>query len=284
MLILALIIMLGLMGAVQYYMAKENTETELLKKAQRDLDESKRVDIVQAEVESAVRNVMSTVKLNLGQPDHYYAITTQLVMNNPHIVGAGIAFKPDHYKSIGKDRLYAPYAYDEEPDVKMKKHKSSSPNIRTRLLGFDYTGREWYQKPMADGISLWTQPYVDQGGTKIIMCTYVEPIRSQEGHTVGVFFADVPMEDVSLLSMNFNSDISKSSGILLILQLISLLVICLIIWFAVKASQRYKEEKLDIEKEELHAEIEKLKDTNQKLMQRNMELNKMLNKKLLTPS
>jgi hypothetical protein len=280
-LISAAIVMLGLMGAVQYFMAKENTERELLIKAARDLEESKRVDAVQAEVEAAVRNVLNAVKQNLGEPDRYYALSTQMVRNNPHIVGAGVAFKPNYYLQKGKDELYAPYAYDEQPDVRVKKRKTGTPQIRTELLGFDYTTREWFQKPMEDGKGLWTQPYVDQGGTHIIMSTYVEPLRDSQKRIVGVFFADVPMEDVSLLSMEMNSGISRNGKISLLIQFISLLVFGFIVWLAVKASQQYREQNVDVEKEQLIAEIAKLKETNQKLLQRNMELGKMMNKKLL---
>lgn len=280
-LISAAVILFGLMGAVQYFMAKENTERDLLLKAARDLEESKRVDAVQAEVEAAVRNVMNEVRLNLTQPDRYYAISTQMVRNNSHVVGAGVAFKPNYYLQQGKDELYAPYAYDEQPDVVVKKRKTGSPQIRTEILPFDYTTREWYQKPMENGKGLWTQPYVDQGGTHIIMSTYVEPLRDSLNHIVGVFFADVPMEDVSLLSIDMNSGISRNGVISLIIQLISLLVFGFIVWLAVKASQRYKEQHLDTEKEQLIAEIERLKETNQKLLQRNMDLGKMMNKKLL---
>lgn len=280
-LISAAIVMLGLMGAVQYFMAKENTERELLVKAARDLEESKRVDAVQAEVEAAVKNVIGTVRMSMSQPDHYYGIVSQMVKNNRHVVGAGVAFKPNYYLQKGKDELYAPYAYDEQPDVRVKKRKTGTPQIRTELLGFDYTTREWFQKPMEDGKGLWTQPYVDQGGTHIIMSTYVEPLRDSQKRIVGVFFADVPMEDVSLLSMEMNSGISRNGKISLLIQFISLLVFGFIVWLAVKASQQYREQNVDAEKEQLIAEIAKLKETNQKLLQRNMELGKMMNKKLL---
>lgn len=282
--ILSVVVMFGLMVTVQYYMYKKDAETQLMSKAERDLRESKRVDAVQAEVESAVRNVMATVRQSLGTPDRYYIISTQMVKNNPHVVGAGVAFKPNFFKSIGKDELYAPYAYDEEPEVKMKKKKSDNPSIRTRLLGFDYTEREWYKLAMESGKGLWTEPYLDQGGTHIIMCTYVEVIRDTGGRPVGVFFADVPMEDVSLLSMNLNEDISENGWTLLLIQTLFLVIFCFIIWLAVRASQQYKTQKVDVEKDALLAEVERLKDVNKKLTERNMELSKMLNKKLLSPN
>ena len=278
-LILSFTIMIALMGVVQYFMAKESAQTELLAKAHRDLTESKRVAAVQAEVESALRNVMNTVIESIPHPDSFFAFSSQLVKNNPHIVGAGIAFKPNYYSSFGKDRLYAPYASDQNPDLNLKKKMSTVPNIQARLLGQDYTKLEWYTKAMTEEKSLWTEPYVDQHGTKIIMCTYAQPIKARNGRIIGVIFADVPMEDVSLLSMNINSGISKNSLILLGIQLISLCIILLIVWFAVKASQRYKKEKIDSEKEQFIAEIERLKAKNLRLTQRNIDLGKMINDK-----
>ena len=283
MLIFSVFIMFGMMGAVQYYMDKTGSEQKLLAKAERDLKESKRVSAIQAEVESAVRNLMENVQQSLNDPDRYYIISSQLVRKNPHIIGAGVAFAPDYYKNKGKNRLYSPYAYDEQPAVQTKKRKISEPQIRTELLGFDYTEREWFQKPMNDGKPLWTQPYVDKGGTHIILSTYVEPVRDRKGHIIGVFFADVPMEDVSQLSVDINSDLSRKGQIVIIIDLIFMLFFIFVLWLAAKASLRYKEQKVDVEKEQLLAEIEKLKETNRRITQRNMDLSKMLNKKLLTP-
>ena len=272
MLIFSALIMFGVMGAMQYYIIKDGTVKELLAKAERDLKESKRVDAVKAEVESAVRNLLSNVQKSINQPDNFYAISSQMVKNNMHIVGAGIAFKPNFYKSSGKQRLYAPYAYDEQPDIRVKKRKTSNPQIRRELLGFDYTNREWYQEPMKTGQSLWTEPYVDQGGSFIIMSTYVVPVRDKDNSIVGVFFADVPMEDVSLLAMDMNSEFSRGGMIFLYIQIALMLLFCFVIYLAVKASKRYKEKMVDAEKEELLAVIQKLKETNRRLTERNMEL------------
>ena len=78
-----------------------------------------------------------------------------------------------------------------------------------------------------------------------------------------------------------NSSISRNGKISLLIQFVCLLVFGFIVWLAVKASQKYKEQNVDVEKEQLIAELAKLKETNQKLLQRNMELGKMMNKKLL---
>ena len=271
-------VMLEMVVAVQYFLAQRGIKQELLEKAARDMEQSQRVASVKAEVESAVRNINASVRNNLATPDQYYGIMTRLVMDNPHIVGAGVAFKPDYYKERGNEYLYSPYAYEEGVVASLEKRKVIKPQMRTTLLPFDYTTREWYQKPMEDGKSLWTEPYMDQGGTHIVMCTYVEVVRDKNNYPVGVFYADVPLEDVSLLADGMYSDISDNGKVILIVQLLGFVLLGFVIWRAASASRRYKEEKVDPEKEELIKEVERLKSLNHHLTDRNQDLAKKLQK------
>lgn len=270
MLVCSVLVMFTLLAAIDYYLAKQGAEKELLAKAERDLKESKRVDSVKVEVESAVRNLKGDVQQALNDPDRYYIIASKLVKNNKSIVGAGIAFPPNYYE--GRNRLFAPYAYDEQPAIRIKKRKTHEPQIRTEILGFDYTDREWFVKPIETGKSLWTQPYVDKGGSHIIMTTYVEPIFDKNGKFAGAFFADVPMEDVSILAVNFTSDLQRGVWIIILTQIVFMGLFIVIVFLAVKASRRYKLQKVDAEKAELIAEIERLKETNKRLTKRNLEL------------
>lgn len=272
MLVIVAAILLEVMGGAQYFLATYGTEAELLDKASRDLDQSQRVAAVKGEVESALRNIVNEVEASIADPNSYYRIANKLVVNNPHIVGAGVAFIPDYYKQQGKMRLYAPYVYDSQPDVTLKKKKTTAPMVTSTLLPFDYTDREWFNKPIADGKSMWTQPYVDQGGTHIIMCTYVMPVHNRSGNTVGVFFADVPMEDVSLLSIDIHNGIISSRKVLFFIQVVSLIIIGFIVWMAVKSFKRYKGRYIDPEKPHLIEEIERLKEVNTRLTKRNQEL------------
>lgn len=275
MLVVSAAIMLVMMAAIPLYMAKESAEIELLAKAERDLMQSKRIATVKADVEKVVTGVMPKIRQRVDFPDRYYTILVQMVTKNKYIVGAGVAFVPDYYSNHGKESLFAPYAYDEEPSVTLQKKKTDEPQIRTRLLDFDYTAREWFKKPVEREIDLWTQPYVDQGGTKIIMCTYVEPIRDRDNRVVGVLFADVPMEDVSLLSMELESDLERGGRISLMVMLVFLVLFCFILWVAVNASRQYSRKNHEAEKEQLNSEIERLRALNRKLTERNLELSKM---------
>ena len=272
MLIIAAALLLEAMGAAQYFMATYGTETELLEKANRDMDQSLRVAAVKSEVETALRNIHKAVELSLDNPKGYYRIAAGLVNYNQHIVGAGVAFRPDYYKSQGLARLYAPYVYDRQPAISVKKKKTTKPIVTATLLPFDYTTREWFKNPLVDGQSLWTQPYVDQGGTHIILCTYVMPLHDRTGETVGVVFADVPMEDVSLLSMNIHQGIINNRTVLLIIQVVSLIIIGFIIWMAVRSFRQYKNRYVDPEKNHLIATVDKMREVNTRLTKRNQDL------------
>ena len=275
MLVVSAAIMLVMMAAIPFYMAKESAEVELLAKAERDLMQSKRIATVKSDVEKVMTNVLPKIRQRIDFPDRFYTILVQMVTKNKYIVGAGVAFVPDYYSNHGKESLFAPYAYDEEPSVTLQKKKTDEPQIRTRLLDFDYTTREWFKKPIEREISLWTQPYVDQGGTKIIMCTYVEPIRDRDNRVVGVLLADVPMEDVSLLSMELESDLDRGGRISLMVMLVFLVLFCIILWLAVNASRQHSRKIHEAEKQQLNSEIERLRALNRKLTERNLELSKM---------
>ena len=270
-LIIAAALLLETMGAVQYFTATYGIQNELLNKANRDMEQSQRVANVKGEVESALRNIYNAVAMSIDNPKGYYRIAAGLVKNNPHIVGAGIAFRPDYYKSKGLGSLYAPYVYDREIDASMKK-KTTNPILTTTLLPFDYTTREWFMNPMADGKSLWTQPYVDEGGTHIIMCTYCMAVKDPSGQTAGIFFADVPMEDVSQLSMDIHKGIISSRTLLFFIQIGSLLIIGFIVWLSFRAFRRYKDQYVDPEKDHLVEQLAKLREVNNRLIKRNQEL------------
>ena len=270
-LIIAAAVIIEVMGAAQYFMAKWGIQKEMLVKAERDMKESQRVATVKGEVESAIRNILPNVERAVSNPDQLSVLSAGIVRNNSNVVGAGVAFPPDFYKSIGKNGLYAPYSFDDRPAEDLLSTKKSTPHIHSTILGFDYRDREWFQKPMTEGVSLWTEPYLDKGGTHILMSTFVTPVKVS-GKTVGVFFADVPLKDVSILSESLHSGVSDNGVRIIIMQVVSILLLGIIVWRAVVASRRYKEQMVDPEKEELINRLSKLQELNHRLTMRNHDL------------
>ena len=270
-LIIAAAIIIEVMGAAQYFMAQYGVKRELLAQAERDMQESQRVATVKARVESAVETILPDVRRSVATPDQFIKLAVQLVNTQQDIVGAGVAFPADYYKNSGHEGLFAPYAYDINPALTPAAKKNHRPNINATTLGFDYTGREWFQTPLQEGRRLWTEPYMDQGGTKILMCSYAVPI-DVGGRHVGVFYADVPLNEVSMLSQNMYSSIRTSGMVTFGIQIVSMLLMIFIVWRAVVASRRYKQQYVDPEKDHLIEQMTKLREVNTRLTKRNQNL------------
>ena len=270
-LIVAAAIIIEVLGAAQYFMARSGARNELLAKAQRDMQESQRVAMVKTEVETALKNAEHSIHLTLGTPETSYSIAARIIQVNPHIIGVGMAFIPNYYKDKGRDGLFMPYTYDDQPSITSKGKRTGKPHIRTHIPSLDYTQRDWYKTAMA-GQRQWTEAYVGEGGLSVLMCTYSIPVTDKSGRTVGVLFADVTMEDATVMMSKLNHGIRKSGIVTVGIQIVSFLLLSFIIWRSVVASRRYKARYIDPEKNHLIEQVEKMRQVNTRLTKRNQEL------------
>ena len=270
-LIIAAAVVIEVIGAAQYFMARHGAKQEVLAKAQRDMEESERVAKVKTEVETAIKNAEQSVRLSLGNPETSYCIASHIIKVNPHIIGVGIAFTPNYYKEKGREGLFMPYTYDDEPSITAKGKRTGNPHIQTRMSFLDYTQRDWYKNAMNNQCQ-WTGAYVGEDGINVLMCTYSIPVKDANGQAACVLFADVTMEDATVLLNNMDSSIRKSGIVTIGIQLISLLLMAFIIWRAVQASRRYKTQNDNSEKDHLIEQLEKLREVNARLIKRNQEL------------
>jgi chaperonin cofactor prefoldin len=271
-LIVAAAIIIEVLGAAQYFMTRNGAKQEMLEKAQRDMQESQRVAMVKTEVETALKNAEQSIHLTLGNPETSYSIASRIIQVNPHIIGVGVAFIPDYYKDKGKNGLFLPYTYDDQPNISNKGKRTGSLFLRTQqMVNFDYTQRDWFKTAIA-GKSEWTEAYVGEGSNNVLMCTYSIPIKEKNGRIVGALFADVSMEDATVMMSKMNMGIRKGGIITLFIQIISLLLMAFIVWRAVVASRNYKERYIDPEKTQLIEKMEKMRVVNNRLTKRNQEL------------
>ena len=135
-------------------------------------------------VETVTRNFAWVVGEHLEEPDSMYRITRKLVENNEGIVGSAVAFVPDFYREKG--RLYAPYAC-----------VSTNGQLKSFPLPYDYSSREWYHEAKTSGQARWCEPYFDEGGGGIMMCTFSVPLTNETGQVYAVLTADVSLSDMT---------------------------------------------------------------------------------------
>jgi hypothetical protein len=56
---------------------------------------------------------------------------------------------------------------------------------------------DWYRIPKETKTSSWCEPYFDDGGAEVMMCTYSVPLMKRDGKVYAVLTADVSLEDLT---------------------------------------------------------------------------------------
>ena len=105
----------------------------------------------------------ATLEFGAFQPDSIINVLKKVVQKNPDIFGASVAFEPGIIK--GKP-YFMPYAFREGNEIK------------SIMLGgptYEYFTMDWYQIPLMLQKPYWSEPYFDDGATKVQMATYSVP-------------------------------------------------------------------------------------------------------------
>ena len=145
-----------------------------------------KIDRLMSDVETAVASQKWIIGEKLGDPDYMYKITRELVENSPYIVGSTVAFEPGHYQSKG--HFYAPYTC-QEPDGSLKCFQLGNKDN-------DYFTQSWYADALKARKAIWSEPYFDEGGAKIMMSTYSMPIWDSATNICAIFTADLSLEQL----------------------------------------------------------------------------------------
>ena len=145
------------------------------------------IDQLMRGVETAVANQKWIIGEKLKDPDYMYRITRELVENNKYIVGSTVAFKSRYYPAKG--HFYAPYTcIDTDGSFKC---------FQLGTTDNDYFTQGWYAEPMKLHKAIWSEPYFDEGGAKILMSTYSMPIEDTSTNVCAIFTADLSLEQLT---------------------------------------------------------------------------------------
>ena len=168
--------------AAQYYYTRSLLAEELEHRAESEL--TMKAIIVKNSLnlsETSLLGHLRELKRNLSCPDSVFRTTEWVLRTHPNLVGCGVAFVPDYYP--GKGRLFEPYAYRENGEVK---------TMQVAGEKHDYTKSGFYKEGIATGGPLWTDPYVDEI-FNIPMLSYTLPIWDDNHDTIAVFALDIPI-------------------------------------------------------------------------------------------
>ena len=173
-----------LFAALAVFIARSTSEM-MVSEAERTVksvvkETTGRIDCLMASVEAATLNSTWVVGEHLDDPDYMYKITRELVENNDFIVGSTVAFEPNFFRTKG--RLYSPYSCI-----------VTNGEVKCFSLPYDYPTYEWYRGAKDAGRARWCEPYFDEGGGGIMMCTFSVPIRDSKDRIYAVLTADISL-------------------------------------------------------------------------------------------
>ncbi len=186
--IVTVALLLELIFIVEYMFARKGIREEAEHKAETELRlKNLEIQKVMVAVETAISNTIWAAERSLEQPDSLYPVLRRMVEQNPTIVGAGLMFRADHYPQKG--HWFEPY-------VAMR-HDGSIEEAQIGSPSHDYLQADFYLNGLQAGRGNWSEPYYDNAGAKMMLCTYTAPVRDHSGDIVALLGADISLEWLS---------------------------------------------------------------------------------------
>lgn len=186
---LYLVIVIGLVFVCSYlffyYAARRSVSNEAFAHSHGEIKNTgETIESALRQVECAVENAAILAQKRPQTPESHFDLLEAMVVPNPIIIGASIAFEPDYYPEHGC--YYMPYV------------SRMGDTIKRQFLGgdtYDYHCMDWYLIPKLLNRNYWSEPYFDQGGGEVLMTTYTYLLTDSNGKMYGVLTADVALEE-----------------------------------------------------------------------------------------
>ena len=134
-----------------------------------------------SEAPISIADVLQTLKKPTSE--ELCSLVSKKIENNPNIFGMAVAFEPYSFSKYKK--LFSPYLCIINDNV----------DISNLADTYNYLTKDWYSIPKLLDKFYWTEPYYDEGGGNILMCTFSTPIHS-DGKFIGIATADISLEDL----------------------------------------------------------------------------------------
>ena len=186
--IVTVAILLQLILTVQFMFARKGIRDDVQHRAESELRvKSLEIQKVIVAVETSIGNTVWAAERMLQQPDSLFSVIRRMVVQTPTIVGGGLMFKADYYPQKG--HWFEPYVA-ERSDGTIEEAQIGSAS-------HNYLGAEFFQNGLKAEKGYWSEPYYDDAGAKMMLCTYTIPIHDIKGETVALLGADVSLEWLS---------------------------------------------------------------------------------------
>lgn len=172
---------------IVYHFSHKLITEEAVSKAQNILHSTNlEIENILSSVSIALQNIEDDVVAAALEKEkgveEMYNITKKIVLKNKYIIASCIATEPYYIKG---EKFFAAYTYVDNDSTISKQIGNED---------YDYRFMDWYQIPYLLNKDYWTDPYYDDGGGNMVMCTYARPIFDKDNTFIGVFTADISMD------------------------------------------------------------------------------------------
>lgn len=200
--VLSMLLLMSFISSLIYLFAQKEI-TDLTSVHYQDILETTndKVEGMLDKVEVSAVNNLAEIQESLGTPEEVLNALEKELLLNPHIVGYGVGFNPDYYPEKG--RWFEPYV--------ARRDNGQIERLQIGSEQHDYLNAKWFRETLETGKGQWSDPYYDEAGAKTILCTFSAPVVDNEGNTVGVFGADVPLQWLYEELSRLNEQVNRKS-------------------------------------------------------------------------
>ena len=237
--IIAAAVLLEVTTAVQYFSIRSAISSQIEDMAQRDLRGTNHTVEVKNITEKAIADVLPEVErlFALGQEDSLHKVLQQVVREHSEIVGVDFTHR---VREDGVRNGYFTFV-DEE-----------NGGIADTVIGFDFTERSWYREGIkSDGF--WSEPYMSRYYV-VLMSTYSRAVRDSAGEAVAVIGADIPMRELSALSVQLYENQRRALIPVIVFQVFGLMILGFLIYGSIRSARRLNA--VNAEKEFMNRELQ----------------------------
>lgn len=188
--VLVAAIALEVISCVQYFTSRSAIRHEAVLRAESELRKAElEIEKHTIEMEMAAKTLATLAEKDVDNPKAIFA-ATRLVVSTLANTSIAVAYVPDYFPKMGR--------YFEACSSRI-----SEDSIYTRQIGnaeHDYTLMEWYQNGFVHDSCWWSEPYLDDSGSRTFVVSCSHPVRNKQGEVVAVVCIDLSLDYLQQVS------------------------------------------------------------------------------------
>ena len=185
-------VVLEAISCIMYFTSRAAIRDEAERRAKTELRKAEmEIEMHTIEAETAAKALALLAQKHLDHPEQIFADTRLAVQTLRANTSLAVAFVPDYFPG---QRFF-----------EICSSRISEDSIYTRNIGsadHNYTVMDWYQDGFIHDSCWWSEPYLDDSGSKTMVVSCSCPVYDHHGKVVAVVCVDLSLDYLESLSEN----------------------------------------------------------------------------------